>query len=140
MSGATETASISPGSPGPWAEIGRSWMIVVAAVVAICLYSLPGYSFNVFVGPLTEFFGKTKTEVTAWSVSWSVGCIAASPLVGILADRFGARRMLLFGMPVYALAILLTALLSTELWELLVGAFFVSKCHGPQKATRARQP
>ena len=99
MSGATDTTTAGAQAPGAWGEVRRSWNIILAAVLAICLYSLPGYSFSVFVGPLSEYFGQTKTVVTSWHIGWSVGCIAASPLVGLLADRIGARRMLIFGMP-----------------------------------------
>ena len=63
------------------------------------------YSFGVFIEPLTEGL---QTGRGAISLALSIGILGnlvAGPVIGILSDRYGARRMVLIG--VVALAVVL---------------------------------
>ncbi len=63
------------------------------------------YSFGVFIEPLSEGL---QTGRGAVSLALSIGLLGnliAGPLIGVLSDRYGARRMILIG--VVALAVVL---------------------------------
>lgn len=83
------------------------WWIVFACALGMAL-SAPTfliYSFGVFIIPLTEGL---ETGRAAISLALSIGILGnliAGPLIGVLSDRYGARRMVLIG--VVALALVL---------------------------------
>lgn len=58
--------------------------------------------FGVFVRPLEEEFGWTRTQVSLASVIISWLIVIVSPLQGILIDRFGARPVVLASIPAFA--------------------------------------
>lgn len=61
--------------------------------------------FGVFVRPLEEEFGWTRTQVSLASVIISWLIVIVSPLQGILIDRFGARPVVLASIPAFAAGI-----------------------------------
>ena len=63
------------------------------------------YSFGVFIGPLTEGLGTGRGAISLALSIGILGNLIAGPLIGILSDRYGARRMILIG--VVALAVVL---------------------------------
>ena len=73
-------------------------------------------SFGLFVEPLEEEFSWARAEVAlGLSVSLLVSGITA-PMVGRAIDRFGTRRLLVFGTLFTGLSFLLLATVSS-LWE-----------------------
>jgi MFS family permease len=63
------------------------------------------YSFGVFIEPLTEGLQTGRGAVSLALTIGLLGNLVAGPLIGILSDRYGARRMVLIG--VVALALVL---------------------------------
>ena len=101
-----------------------AWVVLAAACVCSMLSRADSASFAVFVDPLVEKFGWMRGDI---SLAYSLAFIAGMPAmltVGWLADRYGAR-VLLIGASVMISAG--TALLGTirELWQfyLLYGLF-----------------
>jgi MFS family permease len=112
-----------PGAaPGPWDEVSRDWATILAALIAICVSTLPTYAFSVFMEPLSAQFGRGRTAIAAWSLFWSVGCIVAAPGVGLLVDRVGARPVLLVALPVFGTVLLGVSTLTSSLPLLFAGA------------------
>ncbi len=73
------------------------WWIVCAAFlgVSVSFASIVVFSFGVFIKPLQESFGWTRSQV---SLAFSIGALTVcfcSPFLGRLADRFGAKRIIL---------------------------------------------
>ena len=73
------------------------WWIVCAAFlgVSVSFASVVIFSFGVFIKPLQESFGWTRSQV---SLAFSIGALTVcfcSPFLGRLADRFGAKRVIL---------------------------------------------
>ena len=94
--------------------IALGWWVSFGTAIGMAL----GYSafasamFGQFVRPISQQFGWTRSQTTgAFTVSALV-TIAAAPLAGLLIDRFGPRRVLLFSATV--LPFLIAALSMTD--------------------------
>ena len=73
------------------------------------------YAFGLFIVPLEETFGWTRTEISASLSFAAVGGLAA-PLLGRAMDRFGVRPILVVSLAVFGLSFCLRPLM-TELWH-----------------------
>lgn len=96
--------------------MSRGWAIVWVAFGATAFSSGGSqYGFGMFVKPLTEEFGWSRTEI---NLSLSIGLIAGllAPAAGWILDRYGARLVMTASLVVVALAFLLRAGM-TELWQ-----------------------
>jgi MFS family permease len=81
----------------PHQSARRSWMLLGASFVTFLVSSACMQSYAVFLVAFIEEFGWTRGESTiAYSVSQLVSGVT-SPLVGVLVDRLGPRRLVLFG-------------------------------------------
>lgn len=98
---------------------------MVAVVIGMWVSSLPSYSIGAFIQPLSKEFGWTITQVTGWSLAWSLGCILSAPLVGALADRIGSRRVIIVGVTLLASVLLIASLLTDRLSLFYMGGFAI---------------
>ena len=73
------------------------------------------YAFGLFIVPLEETFGWTRTQISASLSFAAVGGLAA-PFIGRAMDRFGARPILVLSLLVFGLSFCLRPLM-TELWH-----------------------
>ena len=117
----------SAGSPAvrEWRE---NWPIVFTALLGNLLLSLPVLSMGAYFEPLEQQFGWTRAESSIGvSLYAFVGAVLA-PVIGIMLDKWGARRM---AIPGIVLTGLLYALFATNngsvaywiaLWLLLSAA------------------
>ncbi len=82
------------------AEFARGWkpLAAAAAGVGFGITGLAFYCFGVFVVPLTEAFGWTRGEVTRGSSAMIIATAITAPLIGLIIDRYGARRVALISM------------------------------------------
>ena len=86
---------------------------VVALSVGTLLNPLNSSMIAVALVPLQHDFAVDVTTVTWVVTSFYLASAAGQPLMGRLADRFGPRRLFLFGMLVVALACSLTPFATT---------------------------
>ena len=101
MSTASPPASPSPGDPA-----AARWRTPLVVVAAGCLISLVGFgvrsAFGLFLEPMTLAQGWSReTFALAMAIQnlfWGLGL----PFAGMLADRFGAPKVLAGGALVYA--------------------------------------
>jgi MFS family permease len=98
------------------------WWIVVVAGIGLCLGYGPimVYSFSVFIKPLTQEFHSNRASVSLAFTLANLFQGVSSPLTGRLADRFGARRVILLSSVIFALLLVSSHLLSAKLWNLYV--------------------
>jgi MFS family permease len=102
----------------------HGWWIVVAAGIGLCLSYGPViiYSFGVFIKPLSQELHASRASISfAFTLANLVQSIS-SPLAGRLADRLGARRIILVSTAVFALFLIYSNQLPAKLWSLY--AFF----------------
>ncbi len=87
---------------------------VTFAVGAACMHS-----YTVFLVAFIEAFGWTRAESSiAYSVSQMISG-ATSPLVGILVDRLGPRRLVLIGGCLLAVGLIASSF-ANALWQIIV--------------------
>ena len=96
------------------------WWIVLICATGLFFGGVPltVYSFSVFLKPLMQEFHAGRAAVSlAYTLKLITGA-AAAPVFGMLIDRFGARRIILFGTAALGLILLANRLLSGSLWHL----------------------
>ncbi|CCA91351.1 MFS transporter [Novosphingobium sp. PP1Y] len=76
-------------------EFAQGWPAVLAAALAISvgMTGIGFYSLGLFVQPLQDEFGWSRAAVSGAATFQQLGIFLSAPVVGRLADRFGARRI-----------------------------------------------
>jgi MFS transporter, OFA family, oxalate/formate antiporter len=97
----------------------RRWIILVGAFITFALSASIMHAYTVFLVAFVETFRWSRADTSfAYSVSQLVGGFSA-PLVGIMVDRLGPRRLVLIGGALLLLGLLGTAQ-ATTLWEVVL--------------------
>jgi MFS family permease len=115
-------------------------LIVFACAVGMAL-SAPTfliYSFGVFIDPLTEDLGVGRGAV---SLALSIGILfnlIAGPAIGVLSDRYGARRMVLIGVVALSLILMGYSLVQTVYHLYIASALLVLLGAGTGPITYSR--
>ena len=92
------------------------WLIVVVAALMSAVTSSIRLSFGVFLDPLEAEFGWSRADMAlAYSIQFGMMAVMAV-VVGWMADRFGAKKCLIFGGAGFSLSIAATGT-SRELWQ-----------------------
>ncbi|MEW6272040.1 MAG: MFS transporter [Thermodesulfobacteriota bacterium] len=100
------------GRDRPW----RDWLVVVACLVCQVGMGVGGYLFPVFLKPVGEDLGWSRTVYAAANPIMSTFVALAGPLVGWLSDRRGPRLVLVAGSLVMSAA-LLGASRMEQVWQ-----------------------
>ena len=104
--------------PAP-ATRSRAWLLLAAAFTTFAIGAACMHSYTVFLIAFIEAFGWSRGESSvAYSVSQLVTG-ATSPLVGVLVDRLGPRRLILMGGFLLAAGLLASAY-ANALWQVVV--------------------
>jgi MFS family permease len=98
--------------PSSYAEFKAGWPVVLSSMLGIGLglSPLPFYTTGILAPYLMKSFGWNITEVMAGIPVSTAGVVFAGPLVGFLAVRFGARRVALTSLVLFALSFMSFAL------------------------------
>ena len=104
--------------PAP-ATRSRGWLLLAAAFITFAIGAACMHSYTVFLIAFIEAFGWSRGESSvAYSVSQLVTG-ATSPLVGVMVDRLGPRRLILMGGFLLAAGLLASAY-ANALWQVVV--------------------
>ena len=89
-------------------EFGRGWPILAAAAVGVGLglSPLPFYTIDVMVAPLGEEFGWTRGQIFSALAVYTLGAFFMSPVIGWMAEKFGARRVALISIVTFSLSMM----------------------------------
>ena len=95
------------------------WWIVVVAAIGLGLGYAPiiVYSFSLFIKPLTQDLHSNRASTSFAFTLANLMTSISSPLVGRLADRFGARRVIIIATVIFASLLISAPLLSSKLWS-----------------------
>ena len=109
----------------PTSRVFYGWWIVGIGLLCLLLGGGIGfYTFSVFIIPLEEEFGWTRTQLSlAITISCLMGLIG--PIAGILIDRYGARIVMTVGALITGAAIALLGF-TTSLWQFYLLFFVMS--------------
>jgi len=94
-----------------YAEFARGWPIVLSAALGIGLglSPVPFYTIGMFAPELAQAFGWGFGQIMLGLTVMTVAVLLASPLVGMLADRYGVRPVALISLALFALSFALFA-------------------------------
>jgi MFS family permease len=93
-------------------ELKRGWRVVLAASLGVGtgLSPIPFYTIGVFIRPLSKEFGWTADQILLALVATTLSVMVAGPIVGMLSDKYGVRRVTLISTAGFGLSFLLFAL------------------------------
>ena len=98
---------------------GRRWWLLAACFVTFTISAACMQSYTVFLVAFIEAFGWSRGESSiAYAVSQFVSGVT-SPLVGVLVDRLGPRRLVLIGGAFLALGLVASSYINA-LWQVVL--------------------
>ncbi len=100
-------------------EFKRNWQLLVAAFVGVTvgLTAVPFYSYGLFVAPLEAEFGWTRQQSQLPMIFQTIGVLFAIPFLGGICDKFGARKVALTSLVLFALAFASFSLQTGPIWQ-----------------------
>ncbi len=103
-------------------EFRRGWPVLFACVlgVGLGLSPLPFYTMGVFAPHLAKEFGWSMSQIMAGLSITTISVVVAGPMAGLLAERFGTRRVALLSLLLFGLAFMSMARLGPSLTQFYV--------------------
>ncbi|MBI4526841.1 MAG: MFS transporter [Deltaproteobacteria bacterium] len=96
-----------------------AWIVLAAAFLMQMVFSGIHFAFGVFLKPIAEEFEWSRGATAfAYTLLWWVSSPAAL-FLGMLSDRIGTRRVLVFGAVVFGLGIFLSSQIRS-LWQFYI--------------------
>lgn len=106
-------------APEPRISPRRVWLLLAAAFATFSVGAGFMHAYTVFLVTFLDVFDWTRAEVSvAFAVSQLVSGFS-SPVVGILVDRLGARRLILIGGCILTAGLLISSRVDA-LWQVVV--------------------
>ena len=97
-------------------KIYRGWWVVAAAFMAAAInIGSSQYAFGLYIEPLEDAFGWSRTQISAALSFSAIGSLTA-PVVGRVLDRYGAKPVMTASVSLIAVSYFLRPLM-TELWH-----------------------
>lgn len=95
------------------------WWVVLAAGIGLALHAGPLIvpTFGVFLKPLSQEFGWSRTQLSLAFSLFTLGATLTLPLIGRLVDRFGARKVIMSATLLFGLSVFSLSFLSAHLWH-----------------------
>ena len=96
-------------------EFQKGWPVMSSAAVGVGLglSPLPFYTIGVQIGPILREFGPLgwgPSDVLNALIVYTIGAFLMSPIIGMIAERFGARRVALVSIVLFSLSMMGLAL------------------------------
>ncbi|MBI3797313.1 MAG: MFS transporter [Deltaproteobacteria bacterium] len=100
-------------------KVFYGWWVVLAAGVGLALHAGPLIvpTFGVFLKPLSQEFGWSRTQLSLAFSLFTLGLTITMPLIGRLVDRLGARKVIVPAVLLFGLGVLSLSVLSAHLWH-----------------------
>lgn len=116
-------------SAGSAASEWRSgWPLVLCATIGVAMAGIHYPLMGAIMRPLTQAYGWTRGEAALGLTIMSIISPFANVIVGITADRFGPRRVVLAGSIAFGLAFSLFAAAGPALWTWYAASALFSLC------------
>lgn len=99
-------------------KIFYGWFVVGGTVVGLASgWSALFFTFGTFIRPLEEAFGWQRGQISVGFSIVSLTAVFVSPLLGMLVDKYGARRVLLPSVAMLGLVIASGYMLTANIWH-----------------------
>lgn len=98
-------------------EWQRGWPLPVVAAVGLMLNPFHLYSLGVFLEPVEQAMGWSRTEIALGMTVASVISLAIVPVVGWMVDRFGPRRIAIPAVTLYCISVALLGTTGSSHWN-----------------------
>jgi len=101
-------------------KIFYGWWVVLDAGIGLALHAGPLIvpTFGVFLKPLSQEFGWSRTQISLAFSLFTLGATITLPLIGRLVDRLGARQVIVAAALLFGLSVCSLSFLSAHLWHL----------------------
>ncbi|UCH51248.1 MAG: MFS transporter [Chloroflexota bacterium] len=99
------------------------WIVVASFFIALYVAGTIFYGFTAFFEPIVEEFGWSYTEVSIGASLRGLEMGILAPLIGFLVDRFGSRKLALFGVITVGVGLILIS--QTQSLVMLYAGFLV---------------
>lgn len=118
MSDEKLAAHSSEQSQREYNEVKDGWPVVSAAAIGIGLgmSPLPFYTLGVMAGPIMAEFGWSLGDVFIAFPVFTMAAFFMAPLVGMFADKFGARKVALVSIVMFGFAMMAQSLHTGDKW------------------------
>ena len=106
-------------------EFSTGWKLILASFVGMMvgLTALPFYTYGIFTGPLEAEFGWTREQTQSGLLFQTIGVLAMLPILGWACDRFGARRIAIGSMILFAMSFAAMSLNTGSIWQYYATVF-----------------
>jgi MFS family permease len=94
-----------------------AWVVVTVLAVTLTTASGARFLFGVVLKPISEEFSWNRAQLTGAVMLAMVVLSICQPLVGILVDRIGAKKILVGGIALLGVS-LVPLSLATSLWQI----------------------
>ena len=113
-------------------EFGRHWRVVLAAAfgAGAGITGMNVYSLGILLGPLSDAFGWSREQVSGAKTILTAGFILTAPFVGLVADRFGVRRIAMLSLGLLAIAMLWMTRIGHSLSSFYLSLFVLAVAGG----------
>ena len=102
----------------------RAWWVLVACLVCQMGLGLGGYIFSVFLKPIVADMGWSRTAFSASGAPFLLAMALASPIVGALTERVGARLVFSLAITLVGTTLVLFSHMET-LWQFYALGFLL---------------
>jgi MFS family permease len=96
-----------------------AWVVVAVLAVTLTIASGARFLFGVVLKPVSEEFGWNRAQLTGAVMLAMIVLSICQPLVGILVDRIGAKKILVGGIALLGVS-LIPLSFATSLWQIYV--------------------
>ena len=88
-------------------NLGNRWLVVIASMCGLMVGTgaILIFATSVFLRPVSAELGITRGDLSGALLVATLFTAISCPIVGWLVDRYGARKLMLAGLPLYALCV-----------------------------------
>ncbi len=112
----SEVSQLEVGTSDARSELRQHWILILACMVGFAFGTVTSASAGLFMEPLGKEFGWSRALLSSGLSIAAIGSFFLSPLMGVVIDRWGTRRMVLLGIVLTACVISSLSLLNGAVW------------------------
>ncbi len=100
------------------------WIVWAGFFISVYVGCITFYGFTAFFEPLVKEFGWSYTQISLASSLRGIEMSFLAPFIGFLVDRFGSRKMVLWGVVTVGLGLILLSA-TQSLWMFYAGFILI---------------